>query len=601
MGYAAHAAETLVQISDESPPRFSESPSSGIALRKTPTRTANLLVDVLAKAGVEVIFGLPGGPVAPIMDALLDRPEITTITTRHEAGAMFAAAGYAQATGKVAVVVVTSGPGILNAMTGIASAHCEGLPVVVIAGDVPRDRVGKGAAQDGTSHGLDIIHMAKPITKMAAEVIDSTTAPGLLRRALATAASGRPGPVVLTIPIDVSTAKATPPVVEVNTKETYEPPAESLDAVAGALMSARRGLILVGSGARWGNGPELVRQLAERLQIPVMTTPKGKGVLPDTHPLSLGVFGWGGHASATEYLERGVDVLFAIGTSLGEHASDSWSTKLAASEHFIHLDVDPSRIGRNYPVSLGLVDTVEGAIPKLLQRMQGMPRRLPMKHGVRRANTGDQVLVGKEGKIAPQRALWELQQAVPADTLYTSDIGAHMFFALHHIEARSPRGFMITLALGSMGSGIGAAFGMKVARPEAPVVSICGDGCFSMALGDIATAAQNDVPMIVAVLNDERYGMVEIGHDAIYGRTPKFSMPMDIKQLAEGAGAKCIVIDAPDQLKDLDLVALAGNKPLVLDIRIDPTIHLSPSRLEFLKKAASSSQGAAPPAPRSQP
>jgi thiamine pyrophosphate-dependent acetolactate synthase large subunit-like protein len=143
-----------------------------------------------------------------------------------------------------------------------------------------------------------------------------------------------------------------------------------------------------------------------------------------------------------------------------------------------------------------------------------------------------------------------------------------------------------------MGSGIGGAFGVKVAHPDRPVVSICGDGCFSMALGDVATAAQNDIPLIVAVLNDERYGMVEIGHDVIYGRTPKFSMPMNIKQLAEGAGAKCIVIESPGELEGLDLVALAGDKPLVLDIRIDPTVHLNPSRLEFLKKAATSSNKA---------
>lgn len=594
MGYAARAVETSVQNSTALvTPRFSESPSSGIVAKKKPTRTADLLADVLVEAGVEVIFDLPGGPVAPLIDALLDKQSsIRTITTRHESGAMFAAAGYAQATGKLAVVIVTSGPGILNAMTGIASAHCEGLPVLVIAGDVPRDRVGKGAAQDGTAHGLNIVHMAKPITKLAAEVIDSNTAPALLKKAIGAAMTGRPGPVLLTIPIDVATAKATPPAVSVQVTETFSPPAESLDAIAEALMEARRGILLVGSGARWGEGPRMVRELAERLQMPVMTTPKAKGVLPETHPLSLGVFGWGGHASASEYLERGVDVLFAIGTSLGEHASDSWSTKLTASDHFIHLDVDPTRIGRTYPCTLGLVDTVEGAIPKLLERMTDMPRRLPVKHGVKRANTGDVVLVGKEGKIAPQRAIWELQKAMPENTHYTSDIGAHMFFALHHIEARSPRSFMITLALGSMGSGIGAAFGMKVAEPSQPIAAICGDGCFSMALGDIATAAQQNVPLIVAVLNDERYGMVEIGHDAIYGRTPSFSTPMNIKQLAEGAGAQAIVITAPDQLKDLDLVQLAGNKPLVLDIRIDPTIHLSPSRIEFLKKAAASSNKA---------
>jgi acetolactate synthase-1/2/3 large subunit len=544
-------------------------------------------VDVLVEAGVEVIFGLPGGPIAPLHDALLDRPSVRTITTRHEAGAVFAAAGYAQATGKLAVVVVTSGPGVLNTMTGIASAHCEGLPVLIIAGDVPRPQVGKGAVQDGTSHGLDIVHMAKPITKFAAEAVDSNTAPGLLRRAIATAMSGRPGPALVVLPMDVAVAKATPPLVEVVMKETYCPSAESFDLTANALADAKRGLILVGSGARWGNGPKLVRELAERLQMPVMTTPKGKGVLPETHPLSLGVFGWGGHASASEYLEAGVDVIFAIGTSLGETSTDSWSKKLAASDHFIQLDIDAMRIGRNYPVSLGLVDSIDHAIPELMKRFIGMPRRIGFKFGVKRANTGDQVLVGAENKISPQRALWEIQKVVPTDTLYTSDIGAHMFFALHHIEARAPRSFMIALGLGSMGSGIGAALGVKVGRPDAPVVAICGDGCFSMALTDITTAAQEGVPLIVAVLNDERYGMVEIGNGAVYGRTPKFSTPMDIRQLAEGAGCRAIVITEPGQIEKLDLMALATDRPLVLDIRIDPTVHLSPSRLEFLKKAAS--------------
>lgn len=589
MGYAAQATETLVQISERlSPPRVSESPTSGVATRRKPKRAADLIAEVLVDAGVEVVFGLPGGPIAPLHDALLDHPSIRAITTRHEAGAVFAAAGYAQATGKLAVVVVTSGPGVLNTMTGIASAHCEGLPVLVIAGDVPRAQTARGAVQDGSSHGLDIVHMARPITKLVAEATDPNTAPGLIRRAVATAQSGRPGPALVVLPMDVNVARVTPPALDVTIVETYAPQPSSFDAVAAALERARRGLILVGSGGRWGDNPRLVRELAERLQMPVMTTPKGKGVLPETHPLSLGVFGWGGHASAMEYLEGGVDVLFAVGTSLGETSSDSWSGKLAASEHFLQLDVDATRIGRNYPVTVGLVDSIAHAVPELLARLSPMPRRLGFRHGVRRSNTGDQVLVGKENKISPQRALWEIQRAVPDDALYTSDIGAHMFFAIHHIEAKTPRSFMIALGLGSMGSGIGAALGVKVGRPDAPVVAICGDGCFSMALTDVTTAAQEGIPLIVAVLNDERYGMVEIGNDAVYGRTPRFATPMDIGRLAEGAGCRAIVIREPGEIEKLDLVALAADRPLVLDIRIDPTVHLSPSRLEFLKKAASS-------------
>jgi acetolactate synthase-1/2/3 large subunit len=593
MGFAAQNLDTSRTLSDESPPPDDSSLQSIVQrvakpTTRTATRTADILVDILVEAGVEVIFGLPGGPIAPIHDALLDRPEIRTITTRHEAGAMFAAAGYAQATGKLAVVVVTSGPGILNAMTGIANAHCEGLPVLVIAGEVPRDRYAKGAAQDGTSHGLDIVHMVKAISKFAAEAVDPNTAPALLKRAIATACGGRRGPAVITLPMDVSTAKARPPVVEVGTTLSFTPPSTTIETAANALYRAKRGLLLVGSGARWGDGPRLVRELAEHLQIPVMTTPKGKGILPENHPLSLGVFGWGGHASASAYLDAGVDVLFAIGTSLGEHASDSWSQKLAASEHFIQLDVESHQIGRNYPITLGIVDTVEGALPKLLKRLELRPRRSLATHGVVRKNTGDSFLVGAEGKIAPQRAIWELQRSLPENALFTSDIGAHMFFALHHLEIRSPRGFMITLSLGSMGSGIGSALGMAVARPHAPVVAICGDGCFSMGLGDVATAAQEGIGLIIAVLNDERYGMVEIGNNAVYGRTPTFALPMNISNLAEGVGARARVIEHPGELQQLDLLALAKDRPLVLDIRIDRTVHLSPSRLEFLKHMAQS-------------
>jgi acetolactate synthase-1/2/3 large subunit len=345
-------------------------------------------------------------------------------------------------------------------------------------------------------------------------------------------------------------------------------------------------VLLVGSGARSGKGPERVRQLAERLQIPVMTTPKGKGVFPETHPLSLGVFGWGGHPSSVDYLKEGVDVLMAIGTSLGESATDNWSPLLAPTRHFIQLDAEAQRIGRSYPVTIGIVDTVESALPKIIEQFPPILR--PRKtFGVKRTDPGSELLEGSEGRIAPQRAIWELQQVLPKGTVYTSDIGAHMFFALHHLEIDSPRGFMTMLGLASMGSGIGAAVGMKVAQPHSVVVSICGDGCFSMGLGDVATAAMEGIPLIVAVLNDQRYGMVEVGNQAVYGRTPAFPAgPMSISHLAEGIGARSLVIEKPGQILETDLLSLARSRPLVLDIRIDRTVHLSKARLEFLKELA---------------
>ena len=206
--------------------------------------------------------------------------------------------------------------------------------------------------------------------------------------------------------------------------------------------------------------------------------------------------------------------------------------------------------------------------------------------GVRRQETGADLPVGPEGRISPQRALWELQRALPSNALFTSDIGSHMFFALHHLEIRSPRGFMIMFGLGSMASGVGAALGVKVGRPDAPVVAVCGDGCFSMGLGDVGTAAQEGIPMIFAVLNDQRYGLVEVGNNAVYGRTPSFACPMNVAQLAEGVGATAVVIEQPGDILALDLLALSARGPLVLDIRIDREVRLKNGRLEFLKEMA---------------
>jgi acetolactate synthase-1/2/3 large subunit len=323
--------------------------------------------------------------------------------------------------------------------------------------------------------------------------------------------------------------------------------------------------------------------------MPVMTTPKAKGVFPESHPLSLGVFGWGGHASATEYLTKGIDVLVAIGTGLGEAATNNWSDLLTASEHFIHVDVEAQRIGRTYPVTIGVAGSVDEVLPLVslrLERLLTRPR-LARHFGVVRKEPGDSFLVGEEHRIAPQRALWELQQVLPPSTLYSSDMGNHTIFALHHLVIDRPDAFVAMLGLGSMQSGIGAAVGMKVGRPDAPVVAICGDGCFAMGIGDVATAAREKLPVIFAVLNDERYGMVEAGNQTVYGRTPPYpSGPFDIPAIARAVGAHAITVENPGDILALDLVALTRRKPLVLDIRIDRTVRVARARVDFIKQTA---------------
>lgn len=557
--------------------------------RAEPRRTADILVDILIEAGVEVIFGLPGSAIAPIDDALMDRPEVRKIVTRHEAGAAFAAAGYARATGKLAVVAVTSGPGITNALTGIASAHSDGLPVLVLAGEVPQKSYGRGGLQETSPYALDIVHAAKSMTKLALEVRDANSAPAILRRAIATATTGAPGPVLLTLPLNVTTTPIRTPLIDVQPRVSFEPAPSTIAEIASALGGAKRGLLFVGSGARNGDGPRQVRQLAERLQMPVMTTPKAKGVFPESHPLSLGVFGWGGHASAMEYLSRGVDVLMAIGTGLSEAATNNWSSLLTASDHFIHLDAEAQRIGRTYPVTIGVAGLVEETLPRVMKQLEttGMRPRATRQFGVARKDAGDRVLVGSEGRIAPQRALWELQQVLPRDAMFSADMGDHTFFALHHLEIDAPDGFVSMLGLASMQSGIGAAVGMKVGRPDRHVVSVCGDGCFVMGIGDVATAAREQIPIIVAVLNDERYGMVEAGHQAAYSRAPAYPAgPVSISDMARAVGAEAAVIEHPDQIKELALASTSRRVPIVLDIRIDRSIRIARARVEFIKAAA---------------
>jgi acetolactate synthase-1/2/3 large subunit len=264
-------------------------------------RAADALVDILISQGVDTIFGLPGGPISPLMDALIDRPEVRVINTRSEGAAMFAAAGYAHASGKLGVAMVTTGPGVLTAMTGLTSAFCDGLPVLLLAGEVARRNFGRGALQDGSAYGLHIVEMLRNVTKFAAEVNDPRRAPAMLQSAIRMALTGPQGPVALTLPMDTTLAKlegvptlSLSPIV----KGLVAP--DAIDRAAEVILETKRGLLFVGSGVRRGAGPQKLVELAERVQWPVVTTPKAKGVFPEDHPLSLGVFGMGGHTSAYE-------------------------------------------------------------------------------------------------------------------------------------------------------------------------------------------------------------------------------------------------------------------------------------------------------------
>lgn len=539
--------------------------------RPGPARAADRIAALLAAHGVEHIFGLPGGPIAPLDDALMDISSIRSIAMRHENSAMFAAAGYARTSGKLGVVVVTSGPGILNGMTGLASAYCDGIPLLVLVGEVPRALHGKNALQDGDHLGIRNILGA--VTKWTAEVPDANAAVPMLQRAMQIAMSGRPGPVALTLPMDVLAGAARDTrTAMVETRDTRVPD-ELMDAVVQATHA--RGVIFAGAGVRNQGGAMPLRALAEQLRWPVMTTPKGKGVFPESHPLSLGVFGMGGHQSAQRYLQQGVDTILAIGTSLGDLATNGWSSLLRPRKTFIHVDIDIARVGRNYAADLSIAAPATLFLRALCTRLPLHPVRCHESvHGVQRHEDAMRLGDGPEGRIAPPRAIWEIQQRMPENTIFVIDSGEHFFFATHYLQIDRPDAFVAMTGLGSMGSSI-SAIGIKQAHPDRPVAVICGDGGFAMMAPDIATAAQHGMEIAFFVLDNECLGMVERGNTRIYGRTPRYATtPLDVPGLARSLGARATTVTHAGEISSLGLDTLLRKRPLVVDVRIDRQVEM---------------------------
>ncbi len=567
--------------------RPGSAPIESVELGAAPAlRAADHLIDhLVTREHVDVFFGLPGGAISPLEDALRRRTDARMITTRHEADAVYAAAGYARATGRIGVAMVTSGPGALNAVNALASAHLEGLPVLLLAGEAPLDRAARGALQEGGIHGLDLLHLARSITKVTAQLTDENAALPQLLAVVAQMKSGRQGAGLVTCPVNVTRGPARRPDVFVPPLPQLLLDEASLDRAAELVVSARRPLIFAGNGCRGGDGPTALRAFAERLQAPVITTPHGKGVFPENHPLALGVFGLAQHPSAVAFLEAGFDCMLAVGTGLSELATNGWSPLLKPSGEgatMIQIDVDASRLGRVYPVDLAVIGLAAPALRSIANRFLPQPRRV---FGIERKSNPEAFPVGPEGRITPQRALWEVQRAMPAETRYTCDSGEHTLYALHYLEINDARTFHVALGLASMGSGIGTALGLAAAPGGSAVVAICGDGGFLMSTPAIACAAHAKLPVVFVVMNDGQYGMCEIGYKAVYGASPGFKIDgVDLVRVSEGLGARAFKIDGPDKIRDLDLAALTAAGPIVLDIEVDREVRMvSNARLEIIE------------------
>lgn len=571
------------------------------AVSSSTTTVARLILDTLKQEGVHTVFGIPGGPVTPLFDAIYHDPAIRMIGTRHEAGAAFMALGYARLSGRLGACFLTTGPGTTNAITGIAAAKADSLPVLALSAQVATVAFGKGSLQDSTYDRGDVVEMLRPVTKLSAMLSNPRNAGMLLRQGIRAAMTGRRGPVHLNIPTDFMRREVP---ASLQWPSRYRPASrpfdrEAVKEAAEHLLAARRPAILAGNGVNLaGAQPELF-ELAELLAIPVATTPKGKGAFPEDHPLALRVFGLASSPWSEGYLLSGVDVLLVLGSSMHEMSTQGWEERLQPTSALLQQDADPSVIGRNYPVSVGLVGDAKTTLRELLFHLRRLLERGEHPRPERdldlaafKARTPRVLEAAKmesaELPLKPQRLMRELDRALPRDAAVFIDSGNNTLWALHYLDATGRRAFIHNWGeFGAMGFGVAAAIGGKIAAPQRPVVAIVGDGSFAMTGMEVSTAATYGIPVVWVVLNDARFNAVHHGQQLQYGgRTIATEFHrMDLAAVARGLGAQGHRITAPEEVGPALAEALASGKPTVLDVWIDgdevPPIH---SRVRALER-----------------
>ena len=551
--------ELAFDLQPESSPRVRHATTAAVTLLRT-----------FADRGVRVAFGIPGGAASPIFDALHEVPEIRFIATRHEAMAGFAASGYARATGLPALVLTTSGPGLTNAITGMAAAALEELPVIVLAGEVASAVVGRGALQDGSPAGLDTLGTVRSMTRWATTLQAEDAAAATAERAWERATGDRPGPVYVGVPLDIGSRLTT---VRTPLYPSYRPAAApdalACQEAARLLQNARRPLLLLGNGAR--SAALEARGLADRLSLPTAVTGHAKGVFPENHPFYLGLLGVGQHPSVAEYLDEPPDVVCIVGSRLGDIATNGWQLPLAGTEATIQIDRNPLLLGRNVPVTLGIVGDAKLTLRHVLDSCPA--NAVPVRREVPSCRSVRADLMRSDSvPLKPQRALAALDEAFPTAT-WCSDIGEHLTMALHYLRVDRPDRFHALTGFGSMGSGIGAAIGFKLARPGSVVIAVCGDGGIAMHAGEILTCVEQGIGVIFAVFNNASWGMIDQGFQAVYGRLPPAlpSRLADLAAVARGFGAEGMLVRHPSDLEPSRLRRqfLGSTRPVILDIHID--------------------------------
>ena len=525
---------------------------------------SQIVIECLKEQGVDTVFGYPGGTILNIYDELYRHPEIHHILTSHEQGAAHAADGYARATGKTGVCMATSGPGATNLVTGIATAYMDSTPMVAITCNVGKALLGKDSFQE-----IDIAGVAMPITKYSVIVKDITVLADTLRRAFSIAKSGRPGPVLVDITKDVTAATyeyepKTPEAIAPSTEKITE---EGLDHVVSLIRESKKPYIFVGGGSIISGAAEEVRELAHHIQAPVCDTLMGKGAFPGTDKLYTGMLGMHG-TKTSNYGVTKCDLLIVLGARFSDRVTGN-AAKFANNAKIVQIDVDAAEINKNVVVESSIIGDVKEVLKRLNAKLE------PMHHDEWIAKTREMKekypLKHEEGLTGPY-VIEEIYKATDGQAIITTDVGQHQMWAAQYYKYRSPRHFITSGGMGTMGYGLGACIGAKVGVPDTPVINIAGDGCFRMNMNEIATATRYNIPIIEVVFNNHALGMVRQWQTLFYGKRYSQTIledKVDYCKVSEAMGAKAIRVTKKEEIDDAIKTALSAEVPVVIEVVIN--------------------------------
>ena len=549
-------------------------------ISKTTNRGSRILTgaaifrETLKSEGVEVMFGYPGGVVLPLFDELYQDMD-NFVLTRHEQGAIHAADGYARSTGKVGVTIATSGPGACNLVTGLATAHMDSVPLVAFTGQVKTTLIGNDAFQEA-----DVTGITRSVTKYNVLVKDVKDLGRVMHEAFYIARTGRPGPVLVDIPFDVSLAELKGQADEQMRLPGFKPQLfgnpRQIKAAATAINAAERPVIYAGGGVILAGASELLRELAEKSNMPVTTTLLGLGAFDQDNPLSLSMLGMHGAAYAN-YAVQDCDLLVAIGARFEDRVTGNLDS-FAPKAKIVHIDVDPSSIAKNVQVDIPVVGDAGNILKELVKLVKHQPRKKWLEQLAKWKKQYPLTYDRQAGTIKPQYVIEQLAEATKGDAIVATGVGQHQMWAAQFFRWKFPRQIISSGGLGTMGFGLPAANGAQRGNPGKLVVDIDGDGSFCMTMVELITSVNYSLPVKVMIINNGYLGMVRQWQELFFGKRYSAStIPSpDFATLARGFGATGMVVRAKGEVRDAIEQALATEGPVVVDFHVEPEENVWP-------------------------